>query len=120
MFSAIRKYLRDELEANRLVEVVGVGTNAIHIFEVWGFPYEASGDMASDRRFLIPHGWSVNDGIDQSLCSLSYALVEVAVAFVLRVGQGALLAKVDIMQVSVPEHSCASWRQAPGGDALAI
>ena len=56
MLSAIRhpdvidKYLRDELEANRLVEVIGVGINEIHISS-----FEASGrEMASAYRFVIP------------------------------------------------------------------
>lgn len=43
-----------------------------------------------------PEGHSVNDGIDQDLCSLSYISVDDAAKAAARLGQGALLAKVDI------------------------
>ena len=41
-------------------------------------------------------GWSVNDGIDPELCSLSYVTVDDAAAAIVRLGRGAELAKVDI------------------------
>ena len=41
-----------------------------------------------------PVGWSVNDGIKENLCSLSYVSVELAAQTVLKLGWGALLAKV--------------------------
>lgn len=49
---------------------------------------------------------SVNDYIDPSLCSLSYASVDDAAAFVLKVGRGALLAKLDIKSAyrNIPIH----------------
>ena len=43
-----------------------------------------------------PDGHSVNDGIDPDLCSLSYVSIDDAVRAATRLGQGALLAKVDI------------------------
>ena len=43
-----------------------------------------------------PEGASVNDGINEALCSLSYIGVDDATKEVLRQGQGALLAKVDV------------------------
>ena len=43
-----------------------------------------------------PEGASVNDGIDKMLCSLSYATVDEAASQVVRLGRGALMAKVDI------------------------
>ena len=43
-----------------------------------------------------PDGHSVNDGIDPDLCSLSYVSVDDAARAATRLGQGALLAKVDI------------------------
>ena len=43
-----------------------------------------------------PKGASINDFIDPSFCSLTYASVEDAAAYVFKAGQGALLAKLDI------------------------
>lgn len=43
-----------------------------------------------------PEGKSVNDGITKSLCSLQYVTIEDAINQVLKLGQGSLLAKVDI------------------------
>ena len=43
-----------------------------------------------------PHGQSVNDGIDPSLCSLSYSTVDDVADVVVKLGRGALLSKVDI------------------------
>ena len=51
-----------------------------------------------------PRGSSVNDGIDASLCSLSYARIDDAVAIALDLGAGCLLAKLDL-------H--AAYRQVP-------
>ena len=43
-----------------------------------------------------PHGQSVNDGIDPSLCSLMYSTVDDMADVVVKLGRGALLSKVDI------------------------
>ena len=53
-----------------------------------------------------PANHSVNDGIEKELCSLSYVKVDQVVECILNVGQGALLAKVDIKQAyrNIPVH----------------
>ena len=43
-----------------------------------------------------PLEWSVNDFIDLSLCSLSYASMEDAAAFAIKAGQGTLLSAYPI------------------------
>ena len=43
-----------------------------------------------------PDGASISHFIDTSVCSLKYASVDDAAEFVLRSGQGTLLAKLDI------------------------
>ena len=43
-----------------------------------------------------PEGKSVNDGITKSLCSLHYVTIDDAINQVVKLGQGSLLAKVDI------------------------
>ena len=57
-------------------------------------------DKPGEWRLILdlsfpPHK-SVNDGIDRQLCSLKYLTVDQAVAHILQVGQGAVLAKVDV------------------------
>ena len=44
----------------------------------------------------FPAGASVNDGISEALCSLSYVTINDAIQGVLAHSQGVLLAKVDI------------------------
>ncbi len=53
-----------------------------------------------------PHGHSVNDSIDRSLCSLQYATVWDVAEWVLALGPGSQLAKVDIKSAYriVPVH----------------
>ena len=43
-----------------------------------------------------PSGRSVNDGIPKPLCSLFYITVDLAIAEIMKLGRGTLLAKVDI------------------------
>ena len=43
-----------------------------------------------------PNGWSVNDGIQPELCSLSYTSVDEALRLILPLGPGTQLAKFDI------------------------
>ena len=43
-----------------------------------------------------PEGASVNDGIRRDLCSLRYTSVEAVAAAAQRLGEGTLLAKLDI------------------------
>ena len=58
------------------------------------------GHNTGKRRLITdlsyPHSHSVNDGIDPSLCSLSYTTIDEVASHVTHLGTGALLAKVDI------------------------
>ena len=53
-----------------------------------------------------PDGFSVNDGINKELASVSYTSVDDIVTTILQLGRGALLAKMDIKQAyrNVPVH----------------
>ena len=53
-----------------------------------------------------PEGASVNNGIEADLCSLSYVSVDDAAQVVAKLGEGALLAKIDIRSAyrMVPVH----------------
>lgn len=58
-----------------------------------------------------PEGHSVNDGISERLCSLSYISIDDATKAVLAGGRGMLLAKVDIQNAyrTVPVHPEDRW-----------
>ena len=58
-----------------------------------------------------PSGDSVNDGIDKSLCSLSYMSVDEVVDRVMEMGKGALMAKFDLKSAyrNIPVHPEDRW-----------
>ena len=58
-----------------------------------------------------PEGHSINDGIPESLCSLSYVGVKDASLRLRRSGKGALMAKVDVRSAyrNVPVHPDDRW-----------
>ena len=60
---------------------------------------------------LSPAGYSMNDGISRSLCSLRYISVDTAVKLVEQLGRGTLLAKVDIQSAHqmLPIHPDNRW-----------
>ena len=62
--------------------------------------------MASHNRLSFPHGISVNDRIDPSLCSLAYTTADEVAALIAQLGPEALLAKVDIESayMLIPVH----------------
>ena len=103
----IDKYLQDELECNRLVEVPYSNASLVHISRFGAIPKKR---QPGKWRLIVdlssPQEHSVNDYIDPSLCSLSYVSVEDAAAFVFKAGRGALLAKLDIKSAyrNIPIH----------------
>lgn len=58
-----------------------------------------------------PEGASVNDGIDGVRCSLKYATVDQAAGLMIQLGQGALMATVDIEHAyrQIPVHPDDRW-----------
>ena len=52
--------------------------------------------MAPDSGLVPSQGASVNDGIENELCSLKYVSVDEAMREVIELGQGTQLAKFDI------------------------
>ena len=62
--------------------------------------------MATNYRHVFPEGSSVNDGISEKFCSLSYVGVQDVIQGILTYGKGALLAKVVICNAYriVPIH----------------
>jgi len=68
----------------------------VHTSRLGAVPKSTPGKYRLIVDLSYPEGHSVNDGIDENLCSLSYVSVEEAAQTVLRLGRGTLLAKVDI------------------------
>jgi hypothetical protein len=63
-----------------------------------------------EQRLVVdlssPENWSVNDGIDTTLSSLSYTRVEQVAQAVLELGPGTQLAKIDVKSANriIPVH----------------
>ena len=65
-----------------------------------------SGKWRLITNLSFPHGQSVNDGIDPTLCSLSYTSAETVATIIAQFGGTPLLAKVDIESANrlIPVH----------------
>ena len=91
----VADYLQQELSCGRML-------GPIHSFQARSLPPSISTGLGLSlkdvtlRHITFPHGQSVNDGIDPSLCSLSYTMVDNIAAVIAQLGTGGLLAKVDI------------------------
>ena len=105
--SVIERYLREELSHGRLMEIQPPLAERVHISKFGVIPKK---HQAGKWRLIVdlssPEGASVNDFIESSLCSLSYASVDDAASFVFQTGEGTLLAKLDIKSAyrNVPVH----------------
>ena len=102
MFSAqqhpeiIRNYISNELKMGRLLGPLGTNHHhAIHVNRFGVIPKGNSGKWRLITDLSYPPGNSVNDGIDPKLCSLKYTSVEDVAGIAAKLGQGALMAKVD-------------------------
>ena len=104
----VEEYLREEKEKGRIVSPVGISRANVQVNHFGVIP---KGHDKEKWRLILdlshPEGSSVNDGIDPSLCSLTYTLVDWAAKIILATGRGALLAKVDLESAyrMVPVHS---------------
>ena len=74
---------------------------------IWGNPKKRSNQWRLIQDLSAPEGWSVNDGIAKELATLTYVSIDDVMAWVLDLGRGALLAKMDIRQAyrNVPVHA---------------
>ena len=105
--AVVDKYIMEEVAHGRLVQVQPPLSSSIHISRMGVIPKK---HQPGKWRLIVdlssPTGASINDFVDPGLCSLSYASVEDAAAFVFRAGKGALLAKLDIKSAyrNVPVH----------------
>lgn len=102
----VRKYLANECVEGRVLGPF----NPLSLPEVhtsrFGVIPKSSGGWRLILDLSSPEGSSVNDGIAEDLCSLSYISLEDAARGVMSHGPGCLLSKVDIKQAyrMVPVH----------------
>lgn len=106
----IDSYIQKEVAAGRVVKVSSpeeADRLGIHCSPFGVIPKK---NKPNQWRLIVdlssPEGHSINDGIDSELAKLSYTSVDQAVAQVLKLGRGALMAKMDIKRAyrNVPVH----------------
>ena len=97
----VSEYLKGELKLNHLVMLSNreAALAGIHCSPIGIIPKK---NKPGKCRLIVdlssPEGASVNDGVNKELCSLSYTSVDVIAGKVVELGQGTLLAKMDIKQ----------------------
>ena len=98
-------YLSDELREGRIA-----GSQRLLQLHFSSFGVIPKRSQPGKWRLILdlssPEGRSVNNGIDQASCSLSYVSIDDVAAETLRYGRGALIAKSDIAHAyrQVPVH----------------
>lgn len=108
----IREYLAKECAEGRIMgPFTSTELPQLHISRFGVVPKSTQGKWRLILDLSSPDGHSVNDGISEALCSLSYVSVDDAVEMVLKKGQGACLAKLDIRNAYrvLPVHPDDRW-----------
>ena len=97
--SVVTEYLAKELSLCRMLGPFNPEsqTPPVHINRFGVIPKgHNTGKWRLVTDLSFPDGHSINDGIDRDLCSLTYSTIDEVADLVARLGQGTLLAKVDI------------------------
>ena len=83
----------------------------VHINRMGAVPKSTPGKYRLIVDLSHPEGQSVNDGISDALCSLTYVSVDTAAQAALQTGRGTLMAKVDIRNAyrNIPVHPDDRW-----------
>ena len=93
----VHNYLEEECKAGRVVGPLCPGEYPfVHTSSFGVIPKSTPGKWRLIVDLWSPEGGSVNDGIRESWCSLTYATVDDAIRGIVSNGKGALLIKVDI------------------------
>ena len=106
--SPVREYLAKECEAGRVIGPVSLALSPLcHVSRFGVIPKRRQLDkwrLILDLSF--PPGRSINDGIPKDLCSRQFTTVDNAATLISQLGQGSLLAKVDISHAyrNIPVH----------------
>ncbi len=107
----ISKYLEEEVQGKRVWRVErateGVQCSPFGVIPKKGKP----GKWRLIVNLSAPEGLSVNDGIDRELSSVVYTSVDDVIRRVLRLGEGALIAKADVKAAyrNIPVHPRDRW-----------
>ena len=108
----ISQYLESECRVGRVVGPLSVEEFPfVHINRFGVIPKSTPGKWRLIVDMSSPEGNSVNDGIQESRCSLAYVTVEDATQGIANYGTAALLIKIDIRNVYrvVPVHPDDRW-----------
>ena len=103
----IKQHIKNECQTGRLLGPVPLGLVAacqVSSIELVPKSQPVAWHLIVDLSF--PEGHSVNDGIDFNLASMRYSHIDDAVRVIRALGQGALLAKVDLKSAYrvIPMH----------------
>ena len=108
----IDEFLAEECAAGRIMGPFSRDlVPMVHVSRLRAVPKSTPGRYRLIVDLSHPEGHRVNDGIPKAHCSLTYVSVEQAAQSVLKLGRGALLAKVDIWNAykNVPVHPDDRW-----------
>ena len=108
----VRENIATECAEGRILgPLVASWADTIYVSRFGVIPKGTTGKWRLILDLSSPSDGSVNDGIDKNLCGLTYATVDQAVDIVLKLGRGALLAKIDIMHAYrlIPVHPDDHW-----------
>ena len=123
--TVVSEYLEAEVNAGRIIgplRMAGLHVNRMGVIPKGHTP--GKWRLITDLSF--PPGHSVNDGIDQRVCSMSYITVDMVAKELASLGPGALMAKVDVEAAYrlVPVHPddrpllAVQWKGAIFCDAM--
>ena len=108
----IREYLATECSEGRVLGPLDPENfPQIHTSRLGVIPKGQTGKWRLIVDMSSPEGNSINDGIPESLCSLSYVGVKDASLRLQRSGRGSLMAKVDVRSTyrNIPVHPEDRW-----------
>ena len=108
----VREYLLTEVSAGRILGPLDPAEYPqVHTSRFGVIPNSTPGKWRLIVDMSSPDGVSVNDGIKEFLCSLSYVTIMDVAKGVAAFGRGSLMAKVDIRNAYrvVPVHPEDRW-----------
>ena len=108
----VREYLATECSEGRVLGPLDpTKFPQIHTSRFGVIPKGSTGRWRLIVDMSSPEGGSVNDGIPEELCSLSYVGIKDAARAILDRGRGAMMAKVDVKSAyrNIPVHPEDRW-----------
>ena len=108
----VDQYIANEISQGKLRQLGATEAAKIHTSPIGIIPKSSQpGKFRLIVDLSSPQMASVNDGIAPSMCSLEYASLDQAVQMVASLGEGALMAKLDLHSAyrMVPVHPLDHW-----------